>query len=272
MTQGKVKADWVKLAPPSGKIERIEAFFYGHGYDLHRHDTYAIGRTLSGVQSFNYRGSKRHSLPGGTMVLHPDEIHNGEAGTLDGFQYRMIYIEPALIQKILGGRPLPFIADGISEDPRLFSATEPLLKAVEESYEMLEEDDALYDLALTLAAVGGQRFRRRAFDYRAAETAREYIHSAFNQNISLEQLAAVSGRDRWSLSRDFRALFGTSPYRYVTMRRLEYCRRMMLTDNSLANIALEAGFADQSHMTRQFISSYGVSPGHWLRIIKASRS
>jgi hypothetical protein len=53
------------------------------------------------------------------MVLHPDEIHDGEAGTEAGFHYRMVYIEPALIQKILGGRPLPFIPGGLSADPRL---------------------------------------------------------------------------------------------------------------------------------------------------------
>ena len=41
--------DWVLRAPQAGRMERIEAFFSGHGYDPHRHDTYAIGRTLSGV-------------------------------------------------------------------------------------------------------------------------------------------------------------------------------------------------------------------------------
>ncbi|MEB8193758.1 AraC family transcriptional regulator [Raoultella terrigena] len=260
--------DWVKPAHSAAKIERIEAFFSGHGYSPHRHDTYAIGRTLSGVQSFSYRGSRRHSLPGGTMVLHPDEIHDGEAGTEDGFRYRMIYIEPALVQKILGGRPLPFIADGLSTDPRLFAATQPLLKAMDESFETLEEDDALYDLAHTLAAVGGQHSRRKVYDYPAAERAREYIHCRFDTPITLDELSFVSGKDRWSLSRDFRALFGTSPYRYVTMRRLIQCKRLILTGKNLADIAVDCGFSDQSHMTRQFIGNFGVSPGRWLRFIK----
>jgi len=100
------KQDWILRAAPGGHVERIEAYFGGHGYDMHRHDTYAIGRTLSGVQSFNYRRDYRHSLPGGTIVLHPDEPHDGQAGTDAGFHYRMIYVEPALIQQILGGRPL----------------------------------------------------------------------------------------------------------------------------------------------------------------------
>jgi len=52
-------ADWIVRAPPTGGIERIEAFFQHAAYDLHRHDTYAIGRTLAGVQSFHYRRSMR---------------------------------------------------------------------------------------------------------------------------------------------------------------------------------------------------------------------
>lgn len=272
MASEKENKDWVKFAQTPGKIERIEAYFSGHGYEPHRHDTYAIGRTLSGVQSFHYRGSQQHSLPGGTMVLHPDEVHDGEAGTTDGFQYRMLYIDPALIQKILGGKPLPFIPGGISSDPRLFAATESLLKAPEEAVDTLEEEDALYDLASTLAIVGGQRVRRCAFDYRRAERAREYIQTEFSQNITLETLSAVSGRDRWSLSRDFRALYGTSPYRYVTKRRLEYCRHLIEKGLSLAEAAVEAGFSDQSHMTRQFVKTMGISPGRWQKFIQNSRA
>ncbi len=79
------RKDWIRRAAPSSRVERIEAYFGGHGYDMHRHDTYAIGRTLAGVQSFHYRRGMQHSLPGGTIVLHPDEAHDGQAGTDAGF-------------------------------------------------------------------------------------------------------------------------------------------------------------------------------------------
>lgn len=99
----------------------------------------------------------------------------------------MIYIEPALIQNTRW-QTLPFIPDGLSGDTRLFAATQPLLRAIEDPIESLEEDDALYDLAQTLAIVGGQRYQRRVFDYQAAERAREYIHSSFDKNITLDEL------------------------------------------------------------------------------------
>ena len=95
-TNQPTSSDWVvRSALPSG-VERIEAWFAGHGYDPHRHDTYSIGRTLAGVQSFNYKGSLCHGVPGNTLVLHPDELHDGMAGTNAGFRYRMAYVDPSM--------------------------------------------------------------------------------------------------------------------------------------------------------------------------------
>src|SRR3546814_20173173 len=112
---------------------------------MHRHDTYAIGRTLAGVQSFHYRRSRRDSLPGNTIVLHPDEAHDGQAGTAEGFRYRMIYVEPSLFQQILGGRALPFLDGGVTTNPRLADATENLLKQVSHPHEPLEQSDDLVE-------------------------------------------------------------------------------------------------------------------------------
>ena len=258
--------DWFHRAPDVGGLQRFEAFFAGHGYDLHRHDTYAIGHTLAGVQSFQYRGGKHHSLPGTTIVLHPDEAHDGEAGTESGFQYRMMYIEPALIQQMLGGQPLPFIKTGLSNDPRLFAATGALLRSLDCPLDPLEEQDALFDLAQALSTVGGVPTKRSGFDYVAAQHAREYIHSALDRTVTLDELAQHSGRDRWSLSRDFRLLFGTSPYRYLTMRRLDMVRALLTQGQTLVSAALIAGFTDQSHMTRQFSKTYGLSPARWMKM------
>lgn len=266
MSKANPGADWIVRAPQAGRMERIEAFFSGHGYEPHRHDTYAIGRTLAGVQSFHYRGGQCHCVPGVTMVLHPDEVHDGEAGTDAGFRYRMLYIEPALIQQILGGRALPFIQHGISTDPRLYAASELLLRSLDAPLDPLEEDDALFDLAHALSAVSAPPRPSQPFDYRAAELAREFIHGSLERSVTLEELERHSGRDRWSLSRDFRLLFGTSPYRYLTMRRLDLVRSLLLQGHTLVGAALLAGFTDQSHMTRHFGKTYGLSPARWLKM------
>ncbi|MDR6711235.1 AraC-like DNA-binding protein [Pseudomonas hunanensis] len=263
--------DWVIRSAHPGNVERIEAWFGSHGYDPHRHDTYSIGRTLAGVQSFHYKGALCHGVPGNTLVLHPDEVHDGMAGTDAGFRYRMAYIDPALIQNVLGGEPLPFIAGGLSSDPRLYRASEAFVQALDHPLETLEEQDAVYDLAIALRAVGGKPRGRKLLDYRAAERARAFIMEHIHLGITLEMLEQASGREQWSLSRDFRALYGTSPYRFVTLRRLDTVRRLMLDGFTLVDAALAAGFHDQSHMTRHFTRSYGVSPLRWLERLRPAR-
>lgn len=258
--------DWVRRAEPIEGVERIEAWFQGKAYAMHRHDTYAIGRTLAGVQRFNYRRGQRNSLPGNTMVLHPDEAHDGQAGTEEGFRYRMIYVEPALFQHVLGGRALPFLEGGVTTDPRLAAATEALLQHVGYALEPLEQSDALANLIHALAAVAAPPAQRPKGDFLAARRARDYLHANYARAVALVELEAATGRDRWSLSHDFRTFFGTSPYRYLTMRRLDGVRRMLLAGTSLSDAAATAGFADQSHMTRHFSKTFGLAPGRWLQV------
>ncbi|CAG9206882.1 AraC-like DNA-binding protein [Paraburkholderia tropica] len=265
------RPDWVKRAEPLAGVERIEAWFHGKAYAMHRHDTYAIGRTLAGVQSFNYRRGVSNSLPGNTIVLHPDEPHDGQAGTREGFRYRMIYVEPALFQDVLGGRALPFLDGGVSTDPRLAAATETLLQRLDYRFEPLEQSDALAELAHALADVSGTPARPAKGDFRAAQRARDFLHANSARMVTLDEVEAAAGRDRWSVSRDFRTFYGTSPYRYLTMRRLDVVRRSLLEGVPLAGAAAQAGFADQSHMTRHFVKTFGLTPGRWLQVAGGAR-
>jgi hypothetical protein len=107
-----------------GGIERLGARFRGRAFSPHRHDTYAIGISLTGVQTFHYRGEKRYCLPGQYHILHPDEIHDGMAGNEQGFAYRIIYIDPCLVQAALGARPLPFRAESRHRSHRFAEASD----------------------------------------------------------------------------------------------------------------------------------------------------
>lgn len=264
--------DWVLRAAPLPQIERIEAYFHGHGFEMHRHDTYAIGHTMSGVQSFQYGKELVNNLPGRTMVLHPDEAHDGHAGTEDGFRYRMFYVEPAMIQQVLGGRPLPFIRGGASNDPRLFRAIQALLSDLNAALDPLELDDAIYDLAIALQAAAGATRGRQTVNYAGAQRAREMLMASLEQGVSLTELEQASDTDRWRLSRDFRVLFGTTPYRYLTLRRLDLVRHSISLGLSLTDASVMAGFSDQSHMTRHFVKTFGYPPGRWLKMLGARQA
>lgn len=259
--------DWFRLDAVRPGFERGEASFGGHAFSPHRHDTYALGVTLRGVQCFGYRGVETHCLAGQAFVLHPDEVHDGHAGTADGFTYRMLYLEPALVQSALGAprRPLPFLRGAVTSDGRLVDALSATLADDGGPMEDLRFDSHLVEIAAALAALdpSAASMTADAPCARAVSLARAFLDEAFAQAVTSDALERVTGLSRFTLARHFRAYLGTSPHRYVVMRRLDRARVLMRGGASLAEAAAASGFADQSHMTRHFARAYGVTPGRW---------
>lgn len=246
-------------------IERVANRLVGAAFSPHRHDTYTVALTMAGVQAFNYRGATRHSLPGQVLILHPDEIHDGHCSDEAGFSYWAAYIPPTHIQAVLGGAELPFVPNGVSTNPALIAAAMSMVidcACVEDpdAYE-----DALYDLAHAMNNASGGATTVRIANRTAVIQAREFLETAVVFGARLDQLEQVTGCDRWQLSREFRALLGTSPYRYLQHRRVDRAKRLLREGATLADAAHGAGFADQSHFGRTFRKTVGLTPKQWLR-------
>jgi AraC-like DNA-binding protein len=260
--------DWIASEGPVGGVELLRAWFGGKAYEKHRHDTYAIGVTDSGVQVFDYRGAAQRSLPGQVVVLHPDEAHDGRAGTPAGFGYRIVYVEPSHIAEALQtlrGRsgPLPFVRQPVSTNGRLARA---IRRAFAAPLESLAVDGIVMDIAEGLLAeeAGGLRSSLpRRIDVEAVERGRQLLDAERARVVHSHELEAVSGLSRYDLARQFRQRFGTSPYRYLLMRRLEAARRQIPLDRPLAEVAADAGFADQAHFTRVFKAAVGLTPARY---------
>ncbi len=269
-------AGWLVSSRPAGGVELFSAWFAGKAYQKHRHDTYAIGVTDSGVQVFDYRGSVRASTPGQVVVLYPDEVHDGRAGTDEGFGYRIVYVEPCLLAdavRTLRGRPcpLPFVSEPVSTNAMLSRAVDAAFRAPLES---LAVDSLVVDLAQGLMAGergGAGPVISRRVDVRAIERARQFLDAEKTRVVHSRELESVTGLTRYDLARQFRIVFGTSPYRYLLMRRLEFARELIHRERPLVEIAFDAGFADQAHFTRAFRSAFGLTPARYRALSRASQ-
>lgn len=246
-------------------IERVANRLVGAAFSPHRHDTYTVALTMTGVQAFNYRGAKRHSLPGQVLVLHPDEIHDGHCCDDAGFSYWAAYVPPTHIQAVLGGVDLPFIANGVSTDPALIAAAFNLVIDCAGEQDPAAYEDAIFDLAQAMYQQAGQAQTIRTAYRVAVWQAREFLDSVVVNGARLDELERLTGCDRWQLSRDFRALLGTSPYRYLQHRRIDFAKRLLREGATLADAAHGAGFADQSHFGRTFRKAVGITPKEWIR-------
>ena len=264
------RSDSIRFGPSAQGVERAEVYLSTWAYEPHRHDTYAIGITTAGVQVFRYRGSRRVCLPGQLHILHPDERHDGGAGTDDGFGYRILYIAPELVRDALAGRALPFVDDPVQELTPTARPVASLLADIDEPMSELSRVEIAAAVADCLMGFGGQPDRRGAtIDLRAVELVRDHLTAHAAEQTPASILEKIAGTDRFTIARHFRWAYGTSPDRYRTLRRLALARAAIEGGQSLARAAAETGFADQSHMTRQFKRTYGLTPARWMALTAA---
>ncbi|PVE56476.1 AraC family transcriptional regulator [Agrobacterium tumefaciens] len=258
----------VRVVAESRGIERTEVRFHGNGFTPHRHDTYALGLTLHGVQTFRYRGVERFSMPGNVIVLHPDEVHDGAAGTDAGLIYRMVYMRPELIGAIDGySRSLPFVPDPVVANAEFSRTLAYILSDLDHEPDDLAKDDAIQRIGTILSReAGAPRKQVTKVAQSAVLRARDFLLSHSDEPVRSATLENITGLDRYALARHFTQLLGTSPHRYLVMRRLSRAKQLLLAGSSLAGAAVEAGFADQAHLTRHFRDAFGITPGRWLAL------
>jgi AraC-like DNA-binding protein len=96
--------------------------------------------------------------------------------------------------------------------------------------------------------------------------ATDYLLENLANDVDLEQLASLVELSKSHFSRGFRASTGHPPHRWLLAARIDRAKSLLLSGKlSLAEIALDVGFADQSHFTRTFTKMVEVSPRAWLR-------
>ncbi|WID98855.1 AraC family transcriptional regulator [Bosea vestrisii] len=92
-----------------------------------------------------------------------------------------------------------------------------------------------------------------------------HIERHFTEALYLDDLAAVAGLSVCRFVTVFRRQVGLTPHRFVCRQRVRYARALLADGVPAAQAALDAGFFDQSHLSRHFKSVYGTTPGRYLR-------
>ncbi|MBB3319505.1 MULTISPECIES: AraC family transcriptional regulator [unclassified Rhizobium] len=95
---------------------------------------------------------------------------------------------------------------------------------------------------------------------------KSFVDERISRPISLEDLARLVRLSKSYFAAVFKGSFGLTPHNYIVSRRVEHAKHRMLTSNaSLCEIALDCGLADQSHLSRVFRRATGTTPSAWRR-------
>lgn len=253
-------------------LELLQARYFQQRFAPHVHEGYSIVAIEAGAQCFWHRGADHLAPVGSVVLINPDEMHTGARAHEAGWSYRGYYPQLEHMTAVLGELELghsgtPAFSSSVLQDPVVYRALLGLHHSAQSGASALEQQSAWREAALLLM----QRHARvRDADApgnepAAVARARELLDARLDCPPSLEELAAAVNLSPFYFARVFRQATGLPPHAWLKQRRLGRARTLLRLGYLPFNVAFDLGFADQSHLNRQFKQAYGVTPGEYRR-------
>ena len=256
----------------------LERYAYTHGavkpLPKHVHAEYQFGLSFDCTGNYLYRGARRVIPPGSLSIIHSGEVHAPSDRTHlpQPAHFSMAHLDPTWLRQVATemaekptGDPV-FSATVI--DPQLNQLFLALQATAHSQASKLEQETALWEwLTYLIAHHADNRVELRPVKpVRAAvKRARDYLHTHYAEDISLEALAAIAGLSRFHFCRVFSKEIGVSPGLYQTQLRVAQARKLLAQGVPITTIIDLTGFYDQSHFGWHFKRQVGTTPGNYVR-------
>jgi AraC-like DNA-binding protein len=232
---------------------------------------YVLGVVVAGAMLAR-RGRERFVFePGDVCAWDPSGAHSGRPYACTSWQARLLVIETPSMERMVQGPEGSALdirfAKPHARDPRLARRFVELHRALETRSSRLECETLLMEW-LHSAGDPPERCesRRAARRDPALRRARELLCDEPAGNVTLDELAGAAGISRHRLTRLFGAAYGMPPHRFQLACRIGAARQMLERGVPVAEVALEAGFVDQSHLHRHFRKTLGMTPARYASL------
>jgi len=261
----------IAVDPP---FDLLRATYRRQRFVPHAHAEFGIGVVERGSAMLRHaKGADLHSA-GMFIIIPPGLVHAGQAQ--EPFRYRMMYLpvwylETASSLAGHGARSPGFAGTAVVDAPLAarFARVHAQLERGSAPERRLPE---LLDVLASLIrehAVPGRAVSAREPGARL-RAVRSFIDAEYLRPLTISELAAVGRMSASYLIRSFHRTFGLPPYVYVEQLRIQHARCLIERGVPLSAAALMSRFSDQSHLTRRFKRTYGITPGAFAARIAAS--
>jgi len=230
----------------------------------HRHESAYITFVVRGRLEEIVAGRSERFEPRGMVLKPAGMVHSNRFGDA-GAQLLLVEVLPSLSQC---SPNVSHVLEEVSlaHNPRV---SELMLRVyrelrIQDTYSGLSAEGLLLETFAELARAAVPRGAAIAEPY--LERVRERLHADFTQPLRIARLAADEAVSPTRLARQFRTRFRRGIGEYLRQVRLEWVAEALLrTEHPIALLALQAGFADQSHLTRDFRRVFGSTPAVFRR-------
>lgn len=231
----------------------------------HFHHAWVLGCVLSGQRRLIVHRRSYLAVAGNVVILRPGEVHActpaGDSPFVwRGFHFRTGGLAAALMDGATSGQPpapYPLLAE-----TRLFDELLHLHALMGSSAPPAHKRSCFCS---ALACIAGHKQPAANFPpisrQPALEALRRHLELHASERLTLDDMTAIACMGKFRLLRAFARMTGATPYRYLESARVNRAQELLEQGLPTAQAALEAGFADQSHLVRAFRTRLGVTPG-----------
>ena len=242
--------------------EVLHATFEDHSYPAHTHTEWTVLLIDRGAVTYSLDRTEHLAPPSSITLLPPHVPHDGRSAVgRESFRKRVLYLSEDWLPRAA--------ADAAVAQPRLLdpaaltavigihaALSSPGDEAAAESGVLALRDHVLTQLGTPPSV---------AHDAPLARRLRELLDEHLSEQLTIADAARSLGVHPGHLVRAFSKAYGIAPYRYVTGRRVDRARRLLLDGVPPSEAAVMAGFHDQSHLSRHFERVLGATPGAFAR-------
>jgi AraC-like DNA-binding protein len=251
---------WRPAVP--GVVEVFHAHMTSHIYPMHTHEAWTLLIVDDGKIRYDLHRHEHGAMDQAVTLLPPHIPHNGRAATTAGFRKRVLYLDLSSLPANLIGQAVdqPVLSDGL-----LRQRIHQLHGVLAQRGEEFEAESRLAFIAERLAwhVSRGRPPAAQRDNAGVADELRGLIDTSFRKSMTLRDASDALHAHPAHLVREFSREFGISPHQYMTSRRIDLARGLLLDGMPPSLAAAEAGFYDQSHLNRHFRHAIGTTPGRY---------
>jgi AraC-like DNA-binding protein len=239
-------------------------------YAKHSHETFSIGAVTGGRSEYLNRHAREWIGAGAVVMMNPDDVHACNPVADQRWSYRMMHVDVAWLtglQHELGfseNHAFRAFSQTMTTDAGLFNGLNRLHAIlVDGDADMLHKQSATIAFFSEVQNTLNPAVLPDHGASRQLTRAAEFIAENCTRSLKLEDICEAAGLSASHLIRAFKQRYGMTPHAYLINRRIQYSRAQLRRGRVIADVALDAGFADQAHLQRIFKRLVAATPGQY---------
>ncbi|MFH0925759.1 MAG: AraC family transcriptional regulator [bacterium] len=259
--------------PDMNYVQVVWAKAITNDFPRHIHKTYCIGIIDEGAREIIIKNRSIIIPEKSLFILNPGVPHQCRSFESKLHSYRIICVTTRFMKDLVNqiaetDQPIPYFPDIIFSDERVLTLINKFLLFLKEKKPLMEREEVILALCSRLV-LNYAEFPPSVPEINTRqEIIREickYIEKNYPRDLSLSKIARKAGLSPFHFQRLFLKEIGISPHDYLVQLRIKKARELLLNGLDIIGVALDTGFADQSHFTRCFKKIMGVTPGRFFK-------